>query len=53
MSKHKILLCFPILFLSLRLSYPALAQTVETVATNVEVELKPCQRVTDQVVKYR
>src|SRR5262245_3145436 len=27
MSKHKILLFFPILFLSLRLSYPALAQT--------------------------
>src|SRR5499426_917911 len=27
MSKYKILLCFPILFLSLRLSYPALAQT--------------------------
>src|SRR5262245_10791156 len=27
MSKHKILLCFPILFLSLRMSYPALAQT--------------------------
>src|SRR5215475_4298757 len=27
MSKHKILLCIPILFLSLRLSYPALAQT--------------------------
>jgi hypothetical protein len=27
MSKHKILLCLPILFLSLRLSYPALAQT--------------------------
>src|SRR5262245_11497361 len=27
MSKHKILLCFPILFLSLRLSYPAPAQT--------------------------
>jgi hypothetical protein len=24
----------------------------EAVATNVEVELKPCQRVTDQVVKY-
>jgi hypothetical protein len=27
MSNHKILLCFPILFLSLRLSYPAPAQT--------------------------
>src|SRR5215510_9781764 len=27
MSKHKILLFFPILFLSLRMSYPALAQT--------------------------
>jgi hypothetical protein len=25
----------------------------EAVVTNVEVELKPCQRVTDQVVKYR
>src|SRR5215470_13162427 len=25
----------------------------EAEATNVEVELKPCQRVTDQVVKYR
>src|SRR5262245_49756713 len=51
MSKHKILLCFPILFLSLRLSYPALAQTgaakpgTATIAGRVTLNGEPAPNV--------